>query len=70
MAGPILSKYAQGCSGHSPAPHRAKIPSHPSSQGDSRDEEGEEAAHQVEETATILVGCERLIEEEKECWKR
>jgi hypothetical protein len=44
-------------------------PSHSSSQGDSGDEEGEEgeeAAHQEEETATSLVGCGRLVEEERE----
>jgi hypothetical protein len=30
------------------------MPAHPGSQGDRRDEAGEEAAHQEEETATIL----------------
>ncbi len=47
-----------------------RTPFHPSSQGESRDEEGEEAANQEEETATILVGCGRLTEEERELWKR
>ncbi len=42
------------------------IPAYPRSQGDSRDEASEVAAHWKEETMTILDGCRRLTEAESE----
>ncbi len=47
-----------------------RMPAYPRSQGDNRDEAGEEAARQEEETATILNECESLAEVESEWWER